>query len=192
MIGWLPRETDLKSLSAKDIIGKIDSFYEKLSKCHGDIGDEAEGYFLKLLREYPVSMCAYNMTEELKLVIALVYFSSKPKDQKPTYPDPWPGYSYEDLAVCFDRSKATIHEAIIQKEAEARALLASMQPRQEAKERQPQQLIEEDKRLPEPNDQKSNRINEQSRSLCERVYSAGVVSLRVHFKPFATMLYPLL
>ncbi len=110
------KETDLANLTAKQIIDKIEGFYRRVLSNWDDF---SEGNFLELLASYPVSMCSYTMTEPLKLIVALLYFESKPENHKIN--NSWKGYSFDELAVIFDRSKATIHEAINQKELEAKA-----------------------------------------------------------------------
>jgi hypothetical protein len=91
-------------------------------------------------------MCSYNMTESLKLTIALVYFDNKPtEDEKRKENDQWEGYSYEDLALIFDRSKASIHAAIEQKETEARAIVQEARLRRIVNAEARRELIEEEK-----------------------------------------------
>ena len=138
-----PLETE-DGLTAKDIMDKVRSFYMRLEKSHGEICDYAEAYFLDLLYHYPKSLCSRNMTETLKLVMALIYFQSKPEpeDPKPL----WDGFSYEELSVIFDCSKATVHEAIRQKEAEAKAMLEEAKLRVKAKEIALEKLVEEEKK----------------------------------------------
>lgn len=137
-----PSETE-EGLTAKEIMDKIRSFYIKFEKCNSLMSDYAEGYFLELLYHYPKSMCSRNMTETQKSLMALMYFESKPR---PDEKDPiWKGFSYEDLSLMFDVSKATVHEAIKQKEAEAKGLLVGVKLREKAKEITLEQLIEEEK-----------------------------------------------
>jgi len=137
-----PSETE-EGLTAKEIMDKIRSFYIKFEKCNSLMSDYAEGYFLELLYHYPKSMCNRHMTENQKLLMALIYFESKPKPEEEN--PVWNGFSYEDLSIIFDCSKATVHEAIRQKEAEAKKLLAGVQLRERAKEIALKQLVEEEK-----------------------------------------------
>jgi len=137
-----PLETE-DGITAKEIMDKIRSFYIKFEKCNSLMSDHAEGYFLELLYHYPKSMCSRNMTETQKLLMALIYFESKPR---PEEEDPiWNGFSYEDLSLIFDVSKATVHEAIKQREEEAKKLLVDVQLRERAKEIALEQLIVEEK-----------------------------------------------
>jgi len=130
-------------LTAKEIMDKIRNFYGKLEKCNSETRDFAEGYFLELLYHYPQSMCNRHMTETQKLLMALIYFESKPRAEEE---DPiWNGFSYQDLSLIFDVSKATVHEAIKQREEEAKKLIASVQLREKAKEIALEQLVEEEK-----------------------------------------------
>ncbi len=138
----LPSTETEEGLSAKDFMDKMRNFYAKLAKAHGDITDGAEIYFLELLFNYPKSMVNRHMTETLKLLVALMYFESKPE---PEDKDAWQGFSYEELGLLFDRSKATIHEVIKQKETEAKQLLADVQLREQAKEIALKQMVEEEK-----------------------------------------------
>lgn len=139
----LPPIESEDGLEAKDFMDKMRSFYVKLEKSHSETADFAEGYFLKLLFNYPKSMCNRHMTDVLKLLIALIYFESKPRAEEE---DPiWNGFSYEDLSLIFDVSKATVHEAIKQREEEAKKLIASVQLREKAKEIALEQLVEEEK-----------------------------------------------
>lgn len=156
----LPHMEKEGDLTAKEIMDKIRNFYVKLEKCNSETRDFAEGYFLELLYYYPQSMCSRHMTENQKLVMALIYFESKPR---PNEEDPlWNGFSYEDLALIFDVSKATVHEAIKQKEAEAKILLVDVKLREEAKEIALEQLVEEEKqklKKKQPKKQANNQTN---------------------------------
>ena len=139
----LPSMETEGDLTAKEIMDKIRNFYGKLEKCNSGTRDFAEGYFLELLYYYPKSMCSRHMTETQKLVMALIYFESKPR---PEEEDPiWNGFSYEDLSLIFEVSKATVHEAIKQKGEEAKKLLVNVKLREKAKEIALEQLIEEEK-----------------------------------------------
>src|SRR5208283_943807 len=76
-----PPKEGCSNVTAQQIIEKVNAFYERFEKDNkGEIGDFAESYFLQLLAAYPCSMCDYNMSEALSLVIALIYFHSKVKD----------------------------------------------------------------------------------------------------------------
>jgi hypothetical protein len=134
-----PKETCISDLTAQQIVDKIGAFHERLKReNHLEVARFAESYFLDLIALYPVSMCRHTMTDELKLVAALFYFGSKPvnekaklsqdQDLKELFPNIAPsqshfGYSIEDLALVFDRNKATIAEAIRQKQKEAKIML---------------------------------------------------------------------
>lgn len=138
-----PMETE-DGLTARDIMDKIRSFYVRFERSRNkEISEFAESYFLELLHEYPKSMCSRHLTESMQLLIALYYFDSKPN---PEEKDPlWNGFSYEDLSIIFDRSKATIHEAIIRKEAEAKQLLEEARLKEKAKAVAFEQLVKEEK-----------------------------------------------
>jgi hypothetical protein len=139
------KETNLEGLTAQQLIDKINAFYQRFDRL-SNLGDDAEGYFLQLLASYPVSMCSYGMTEQLKLIIALIYLDSKPTESELTKEnDPWEGYSYEDLSLVFDRSKASIHEAIKQKETEAKEILLNAKLKSVVRAAALKELIEEEK-----------------------------------------------
>jgi predicted DNA-binding protein YlxM (UPF0122 family) len=138
-----PIETE-EGLTAKDIMDKIRSFYIRFEKYSGESADFMEGYFLELLRDYPKSLCSRNMTESEKQLITMIYVESKPNPESEDK-DPWPGYSYEDLAVMFDISKATVHQAIRQKETEAKRLLEEARLKQTAKKIALAELVAEEK-----------------------------------------------
>lgn len=137
-----PMETE-EGLTAKEIMNKIRSFHFRLEKSHAEICEYAESYFLELLSNYPKSICDRHMSKTQKLLIALMYFESKP-DSKEENPG-WKGFSYEELSIIFDVSKATVHDAVKQKEEEAKKLIASVQLREKAKEIALEQLVEEEK-----------------------------------------------
>jgi hypothetical protein len=139
------KETELGNLTAKQLLDKIDAFYLRFNP-ELTLGDMAESYFLQFLTYYPVSMCSYNMTTALKLVIALIYFSNKPTEEEIAKKnDLWDGYSYEDLALIFDRSKASIHAAIKEKETEALAIIQAAKLKSQVTKAALQELIEEEK-----------------------------------------------
>jgi hypothetical protein len=135
-----PPETFLGDLSAAQIVEKINSFHQRLSReSHLNVAPFSETYFLNLLALYPVSMCSKTMTDELKLVAALFFFGSQPQDSQEVSKDDEPrlrelfprikpsathkGYSVEDLGLIFDRNPIAIAEAVRQKQEEAQVIL---------------------------------------------------------------------
>ena len=151
-----PIETE-DGLTAKDLMDKIRGFYMKLSKLSSESQEFMEGYHLELLHSYPQSMCTRHLTETAKQLITIIYFDSKPEYQPYKSEDPWPGYSYEDLAVMFVLSKATIHEAIRQKEAETKKLLAEVMTRGVARSIAMEELVKEEKQKILEEKQKENK-----------------------------------
>lgn len=150
------KELKFEEITVNDIINKINSFYERLEKRKDYFADLAEGYFLELLHKYPKSMCCYVMTDTLKLVIALWYFKSKPSEQEIKKEiqenkkigikmNPYLGESFEDLSLIFDRSKASIHSAVLQKETEVKELLREFELRQLAKKAVFEEMKEQEK-----------------------------------------------
>ena len=73
-----------------------------------------------------------------------MYFEDRLKD-KTNSPGDWQGYSYEHLALIFDGSKATIHEAIHQKETEVKQLLTEAMLRQKARSIALDELVKEER-----------------------------------------------
>lgn len=136
-----PREDNLDGLTAMQLITKIRDFYARFEKFEDAENELLPLDFFELLSEYPVSMCAYNMNDTVKLLIALYYFHDRtgnPKENEFAL-------SYEDLTIIFDRSKSSIHEAIKQKEAEAKRLLEEAKLRSKAKEIALEELVKEEK-----------------------------------------------
>lgn len=157
------KETDLDDLTAQQIIDKINAFYQRFMEVNFDMNEIAESEFLQALASYPVSMCSYNMTETLKLVIALAYFGSKPTEKElAEESDPWEGYSYEDLAFIFDRSKASISEAIKKKESEAKAIIEEANLHEKAKSKALEELIQEEKLKLRQNRQSETKTTERT------------------------------
>ena len=119
----LPSFEDLSphSLKANEIMDKIRDFYARWEKSGYD--DLAPLYFVELLKFYPVSICKRDMSDTLKTLITLAYFDSKPspRDKEPI----WEGFSYDDLSLIFCRSKASIHDAIIENEAQVKNIIKS-------------------------------------------------------------------
>jgi hypothetical protein len=164
----LPAFETEDDLAAKTILEKIRNFYLKLEKASCEVTDFAEGYFLELLRYYPQSLCSRDMTDSLKLLLAMMYFESKPECHSIKLDDPWPGYSYEDLGLVFDRSKATIHEAIVQKGADAKRILGETELRTRAKKIALEQLIEEEKQRLREKGQRDKETSERTPETPER------------------------
>jgi hypothetical protein len=168
------KETYLGDLTANQIVEKINVFHEKLRReSHLQVAPFAETYFLNLIALYPVSMCSRNMTDTLKLVTALFYFGSKPAKEengkaseedlkaKELFPRNKPslvygGYSFEDLALIFDRTRAAIVEAVKQKRKEAKIMLEEATLRCASGQDSLDELTEEEKRVlaPQKNEEK--------------------------------------
>jgi hypothetical protein len=160
-----PPETFLDDLTAAQIVEKINSFHMRLSReSRLAVAAFAETYFLNLIALYPVSMCSKTMPESLKLVAALFYFGSQPSEgekRNPTEEDgkfkelfpsitPSPiyrGYSFDDLALIFDRSRTVIAEAIVKKEEEAKIILEEALLRSKSETVSVEQLVDDGKKL---------------------------------------------
>ena len=76
--------------------------------------------------------------------------------------DYWPGFSYEHLAIMFDRSKATIHDAIRQKESQVKQLLRDSNLRGKARSIALEEMIKEEKLKLLEQKQLKNRPNKQT------------------------------
>ena len=157
------KEAYLGDLTANQIVEKINQFHERLKR-EGNlqVAPFAESYFLNLIALYPVSMCSKNMSDSLKLVAALFYFGSQPTTKKlaaaaeddqrlkELFPRNKPssiqrGYSVEDLALIFDRTKAATAEAIKQKQEEAQIMLEEAELRCQKEENALENLTDEEK-----------------------------------------------
>ncbi|MCS7123938.1 MAG: hypothetical protein NZ932_00760 [Candidatus Bathyarchaeota archaeon] len=151
-----PRETDVSGLTDVKVIDKVRGFWERYNRESSADNEFAPMDFLEILAAYPVSMCSFHMTDSLKLLVALMYFYSKPSEEEikrqiesnkklgikiPVYE----GLSMDYLALVFDRSKKTIHDAIKEKEAEAKKLIEEAKLRKEAREIALRELVEEEK-----------------------------------------------
>lgn len=145
-----PRET-VEDLTIEEIFYKIEEFMSNANPKHEDLVFD----FWQLIRQYPVSMCKRQMSDTLKLVINLFYHYKPPKinlqdrDMNELYQamrQQWKGlYSYETLAIIFCRSKASIHDAIKEKEAEVKRLVEEVNMRRHARSIAFQEVVAEEK-----------------------------------------------
>jgi len=153
-------ENEFSNVKVEDLIGKMRSFYERFEKvANADNEFAAPVDFLELLTYYPTSMVSFHQTETLKLLIALFYYWDKQKESEEEEND-YEGYSMDYLSLIFDRSKSSIHQAIKDKEAEAKAIIEESKLRNKAKEIALEQLIEEEKQK-----LKQNRIEQTNTQL---------------------------
>ena len=125
-------ENDFSNVKVEDLIGKMRSFYERLEKVENADNEFAPLDFLELLTYYPNSMCSFHQTETLKLLISIFYFWGRHKESGEEEND-YEGYSMDYLSLIFDRSKSSIHQAIKDKEAEAKAIIEEAKLRNKAK-----------------------------------------------------------
>lgn len=148
----LPPIESEDGLTAKAIMDKIRSFYRRFERVDSSQEEWIESYFLDLLYNYPQSMCNRHMTPELKQVMNLLYFESKPEPEKDEHgnikkvKDVDMGLSFDDLAMMFDVSKATVHEVIRQGKKEAKELLEIPKLKMEAKRKMRHAIVEEEMR----------------------------------------------
>ncbi len=157
------KEAYLGDLTADQIVEKINQFHERLKhESHLQVAPFAESYFLNLIALYPVSMCSKIMSDPLKLVAALFYVGSQPPNEetataakddqrlKEFFPRNKPspvhrGYTFEDLALIFDRTKTAIAEAVRQKQEEAQVMLEEATLRCQKEQNALETLSEEEK-----------------------------------------------
>jgi len=137
-------ENDFSNVKVEDVINKMRSFYERFEKVQSADNEFAALDFAELLTYYPVSMCSFHQSETLKSLIALFYYWHKEKESEEKEND-YEGYSMDYLALIFDKSKSSIHQAIKDKEAEAKAIIEEAKLRTKAKKIALEQLIREEK-----------------------------------------------
>ena len=137
-------ENEFSNVKVEDLIAKMRSFYTRFEKVQSVDNECAPFDFCELIAYYPVSMCSFHQTETLKLLIALFYYWDKQKESEQEEND-YEGYSMDYLSLIFDRSKSSIHQAIKDKEAEAKAIIEEAKLRTKAKEIAFQQLVEQEK-----------------------------------------------
>ena len=130
----LPLFEHLDSLTANEIMDKIRDFHSRWEKSCDDLAPTS---FLELLHYYPISICKREMTDTLKTLITLAYFDSKPQNRKDH--GEWKGYSYDDLSLIFCRSKASIHDAVKEKEIVVGNLLLKQSTKNNQTNEQPSQ-----------------------------------------------------
>ena len=113
--------------------------------------------FWQLINKYPVSMCERKMSPTLTFLITLFYHYKIPKvkqkDEK--HQELWDSvrekfnkqafYSYEQLAILFMRSKASIHDAIKAREGEIMQLVEEVNMRRHARSIALQEYVAEEK-----------------------------------------------
>ena len=151
-----PRETGFENLIAKEIMDKIAEFMSNANPKHEELVFD----FWQLIAEYPVSICERKMSDTLKLLITLFYNYKIPyvkqKDRKQQ--ELWDAvrekynkegcklrYSYEQLGILFMRSKASIHDAIEEKEGEVKRLVEEVNTRRQARSIAFQEIVAEEK-----------------------------------------------
>jgi hypothetical protein len=102
----------IENITKEELWKKISGFYERWKK------DEDEYKlmdFFRYLTEYPESMCKNDMTPALKELIAETYIYGIERSlacNRIMNTKNEPEYTFDDLSIIFDRSKASIHEAI--------------------------------------------------------------------------------
>jgi hypothetical protein len=95
---------DPSTLTGQAIIEKTRAFYAQNPK------DVNIPIFLKYLSIFPVSMCSWEVTPLLRMIIGFHYRAGIPNEEEKNKGAEAP--SYEDLAQIFVRSKSTIADCI--------------------------------------------------------------------------------
>lgn len=162
-----PRETDFSELPTKEIMDKIKEFMDNANPKYELLVFD----FWQLIADYPVSMCERKMSDTLKLLITLYYFWKPPRvhteyldmDERECarlserelkkvlmakVTDKLQSehqFSYEELGIIFMRSKASIHDAIQEREAEIKQLVEEVNMRSHARSVAFQEMVREEK-----------------------------------------------
>ena len=148
-----PRETDYSNLTTKQVFDKIKEFMDNANPKHEELILD----FWQVINEYPISMCERKMSPTLTFLITLFYHYKIPKvkqkDEK--HQELWDSvrekfneqgfFSYEQLAILFMRSKASIHDAIKAREGEIMRLMEEVNIRRHARSIAFQELVTEEK-----------------------------------------------
>jgi hypothetical protein len=95
---------DPSTLTGQAIIEKTRAFYAQNPK------DVNIPIFLKYLSTFPVSMCSWEVTPLLRMIIGFHYRAGIPNEEEKNKGAEAP--SYQDLAEIFVRSKSTIADCI--------------------------------------------------------------------------------
>jgi len=165
-----PRETDYSNLTTKEIMNKIAEFMSNTNPKHEDLVFD----FWHLIADYPVSICERKMSDTLTFLITLFYHykipKTKQKDEK--HQELWDCvrekinnegfYSYEQLAILFMRSKASIHDAIKAREGEIMRLMGEVNMRRYARSIALKELVAEEKLKLLEKSSKGNRKNKRT------------------------------
>ena len=151
----LPPQESPEDLTVTDIIDRIKLFMSRCSKNKTYAELDLAKEFLELLTTYPVSMCRRQSTPTIRRVMAMFYFYRIPllksDDDKETelfrmmHEKDHAFFSYDDLAIIFLCSKATVHTIIMAEQAEVKQLMAEDNRRAEAREIARLELIQEEK-----------------------------------------------
>ena len=115
-----------EKLKAKDILEKIRNIAHTQAFDWKRTLLSSHDLFLTLLSHYPESICTREISDKLKLIIALIHEEfTLPADKD--YPKELVYLSYETLGIMFGRSKASIFQAIKEKGEEAKRLIEMKQ-----------------------------------------------------------------
>jgi len=128
---------DPSTLTGKEIIEKTRAFYAQNPK------DVNIPIFLKYLSTFPVSMCSWEVTPQLRMLIGFHYRAGIPNEEDKNKGVEAP--SYQDLAEIFVRSKSTIADCINKTEVSYKQMLKEVEQDEAILAEAQRQLIEEKK-----------------------------------------------
>ena len=146
-----PRETDYSSITVKQVFDKIEEFMSN-AKAEWFVYD-----FWQLITDYPVSMCQRKMSDGLTFLITLFYHYKIPTVKRKDKLDQelWDSvrdkfnkegmFTYEQLGLLFMRSKASIHDAIKDREPEIRDITREVNMRSQARSIALQEMVKQEK-----------------------------------------------
>lgn len=174
----LPEKEPCDGLSAKDILDKIQRIKAKNDEANLEFSEFIPDDLTDLLIDYPKSMLDRNMSETLQWICTLMYEDGQPTPEEIAeyqkklaerydgrfLMKPEQFWSYEHLAVLFDKSKSVIHSAIIKHKVEAKRVVAEARLRKKAKDIALQELVAEEKKKiqNQSTDQKNEQTTEQT------------------------------
>jgi hypothetical protein len=181
----LPEKDSGEGLTAFDILRCLDDYLTACDKAQGESNMDGmfDGYFIELLTNYPNSMCKRQLGEKLQYLIALFYAEGTPSQEEiATYEmekskhdkEPWQYpltllapeqvWTYDNLALIFNVSKASIFAAIHKYQDEAAKAVDDIRLHTTAKDLALKELVELEK-LKLMKNNTNNQTNERTASI---------------------------
>ena len=180
----LPEKDIGEGLTAQDILAQLESYSEACENAPGEGNMDGifDGYFIELLANYPNSMCRHQIGDKLQYLIALFYSEGTPSPQELAAYDmekaqhdkePWKYpitifkpeqlWSYDNLALIFNCSKASVYAAIHKHKDEAEKAVEDVRLHTTAKDLALRELVEKEKlRLETEKNRGTNATNERT------------------------------